>query len=79
MTGGARIDVQVPLGRGNPGRPITDDDLAAKFTALARHAPCEVDAAALVTALRLLPDAERLDEIMAMARGRHADDNGERP
>jgi len=72
MAGGTLIEVAIPLGRGNPGRPMTDDDLAAKFAALARHGAPAVDAGRLATALWQLPDADRAGPLMALTQPRQA-------
>lgn len=70
MADGARIEIAVPRGRGNPGRSMTDDDLAAKFAALARHGAPGVDAGRLAEALWQLPAADRIGPLMALAARR---------
>ncbi|MEZ5666061.1 MAG: MmgE/PrpD family protein [Alphaproteobacteria bacterium] len=68
MVDGSRIQSAVALSRGNPGRPIADADLSAKFAALARHGAPGVNADRLAAALWRLSDIDRVAPLMALAR-----------
>ncbi len=76
MADGAQIAVTVPVGRGNPGCPMSDDDLMAKFAALARHGAPAVDAGSLATALWALPKTGSIGALMAQARPRIPEHGG---
>ncbi|MFC3226546.1 MmgE/PrpD family protein [Marinibaculum pumilum] len=68
ITDGSAIEIFVPLGRGYPGRPMSDEELMAKFAALARHGAPAVAAEPLAAALWQLPGADSIETALTLAR-----------
>lgn len=64
--GGARLQTHIPLALGNPGRPMSWDDMRRKFLSLAAAAVGEERASALFERLAHFDAAQTADDVCAM-------------
>lgn len=70
--------INVASGRGNPGNPMTDDELEAKFLALSAHGAPDVSAETLLNALWRFPMVLGISQITTLSQVRPQADRAAR-
>jgi 2-methylcitrate dehydratase PrpD len=66
---GRRLEVRVDRARGDPGHPLTEEELSEKFRLLAEPALGRDRAAALGALIDALPDVDSVRRLTAPLRG----------